>query len=118
MRIVTLELLKRHVRADDLTTEDGYLAHVLEAAQRQVLDHLGWTDDELAVIPDGEWPASVAHAVLLRAGTMYAYREDVDNGSLSPLPYGLTALLKPYRKMRGGSVMERVLASYRKEEEG
>ena len=67
----------------------------------------------LSVISDGEWPAPVRHAVLMRAATMYAYREDVDNASLSPLPFALSALLKPYRKMCGGSVMERILAKYK-----
>lgn len=117
MRIVTLELLKQHVRADDLTCEDVYLTHVLEAAQGQVMDYIGWTEEELSAIPDGEWPAPVRHAVLMRAATMYAYREDVDNASLSPLPFALSALLKPYRKMCGGSVMERIIAKYKTEKE-
>ena len=36
MATVDLELLKKHVRADDFADDDEYLAHLLDAAEQYV----------------------------------------------------------------------------------
>jgi hypothetical protein len=48
----------------------------------------------------------------MRAATGYAYREDVDNSNLTSLPNSFMAMVKPYQKMRGGSLTEKLIAQY------
>ena len=114
---VPLDLLKMHVRADDITCDDAYLSDCLEAAQAQVINATGWTEKELAPIPNDAFPADIRRAVIMRAASLYAYREDIDTSSLSPLPLSTAAMLKPYRKMCGGGIMDRLVEKYGKEEQ-
>lgn len=112
MLTVSLDLLKMHVRADDITCDDEYLSDCLESATAQVINATGWTDEELAPIPDDAFPADLRRAVIMRAASLYAYREDIDSASLTSLPLSTVAMLKPYRKMCGGGVMDRLVAKY------
>lgn len=109
---VSLELLKKQVRADDFEGDDIYLEHLLQVAESQVESMTGYSAEELACIPDGDYPAELKQAILLRAASMYAYREDVDTASLSEVPNSTKALVKPWQKMRGGSRMAALLAKY------
>lgn len=113
---VSLELLKKQVRADDFDGDDIYLEHLLQVAESQVESMTGYSAEELACIPDGDYPAELKQAILLRAASMYAYREDVDTASLSEFPNSTKALVKPWQKMRGGSKMAALLAKYSPEE--
>lgn len=113
---VSLELLKKQVRADDFDGDDIYLEHLLQVAESQVESMTGYSAEELARIPDGDYPAELKQAILLRAASMYAYREDVDTASLSEVPNSTKALVKPWQKMRGGSRMAALLAKYAPEE--
>lgn len=107
-----MELLKKQVRADDFDGDDIYLEHLLQVAESQVESMTGYSAEELACIPDGDYPAELKQAILLRAASMYAYREDVDTASLSEVPNSTKALVKPWQKMRGGSRMAALLAKY------
>lgn len=113
---VSLELLKKQVRADDFDGDDIYLEHLLQVAESQVESMTGYSAEELACIPDGDYPAELKQAILLRAASMYAYREDVDTASLSEVPNSTKALVKPWQKMRGGSKMAVLMAKYAPEE--
>ena len=109
---VSLELLKKHVYADDFTGDDDYLDHLLAVAEEQVDTLAGYSREELACIPDEEYPMSLRQAILLRGVSLYAYREDIDTVQLSSVPDSLKALVKPWQKMRGGGRMEALLAKY------
>lgn len=113
---VSLELLKKQVRADDFEGDDIYLEHLLQVAESQVESMTGYSAEELACIPDWDYPAELKQAILLRAASMYAYREDVDTASLSEVPNSTKALVKPWQKMHGGSKMAVLLAKYAPEE--
>ena len=108
--LVSMDLFRTHLRLDDITGEDGYLQAALETAEQNVLDSIGYTRDELSVIPEGIFPAPVRWAILMRGADLYAYRESMDSSQLAALPYGVPALLKPYQRMRGGSLMDRLIA--------
>lgn len=100
MALVDLELLKKHVRADDFTDDDDYLSHLLEAAEEHILTATNRTQAELLELGDGEsLPASLQQAVLLVAGHWYNQREAVSSVQMSEVPYTLQALIKPYRKL-------------------
>lgn len=113
---VSLELLKKHVRADDFTGDDEYLDHLLEVAQEQVETLVGYSREELEQIPDEEYPMALRQAILLRASSLYAYREDIDTVQLSNVPDSLKALVKPWQKMRGGGRMEALIAKHAPQE--
>ena len=98
MATVDIALLKQHVRADDFSSDDEYLAHLLEAAEEYVCRSTNCTSDEL-ILADGKLPATLQHAVLMIAGHWYNQREAVSGAQMSEVPYTLQALIKPYRKL-------------------
>lgn len=98
MATVDIALLKQHVRADDFSEDDTYLAHLLEAAETYVCSATNRTSDEL-VQADGKLPATLQQAVLMIAGHWYNQREAVSGVQMAEVPYTLQALIKPYRKL-------------------
>lgn len=101
--LLTLELLKKHVRAEDFDADDDYLAQCLAAAIEAATLYTHRAADELHALAadgaDGGYPPSFGQAVLLLAATWYDQREAVGGQSQQPLPYGAEALLKPYRRL-------------------
>lgn len=98
MATVDIALLKQHVRADDFSEDDAYLAHLLEAAEAYVCNATHRTSDEL-VDAGGKLPATLQQAILLIAGHWYNQREAVSSVAMVEVPYTLAALIKPYRKL-------------------
>lgn len=100
MATVDIDLLKKHVRADDFSDDDVYLAHLLEAAEEYVTRATNRTTEELVALGSaGKLPASLQQAVLLIAGHWYNQREAVSGVQVAEVPYTLQALVKPYRKL-------------------
>ena len=99
MATVDLELLKKHVRADDFTDDDEYLAHLLDAAEQYVCTATNREAAELLEMGGGELPTMLQQAVLLIAGHWYNQREAVSGVQMAEVPYTLQALIKPYRKL-------------------
>lgn len=100
MSTVDLELLKKHVRADDFADDDDYLAHLLDAAEQYVCTATNREAAELLEMGGGEHlPATLQQAVLLIAGHWYNQREAVSGVQMAEVPYTLQALIKPYRKL-------------------
>lgn len=112
MSRVKLELLKAQTRTTTLDRDDEYLQVLLDTAEAQVIGLTGWSAEDWAKVPDEAFPLELQQAILMRAASLYAYREDVDNASLAALPYGLMALVKPWQKMRGGSKAEALMEKY------
>ena len=99
MATVDLELLKKHVRADDFADDDDYLAHLLDAAEQYVCTATNREAAELLEMGGGVLPATLQQAVLLIAGHWYNQREAVSGVQMAEVPYTLQALIKPYRKL-------------------
>lgn len=100
MATVDLELLKKHVRADDFADDDDYLAHLLDAAEQYVCTATNRDAAELLEMGGGEkLPTMLQQAVLLIAGHWYNQREAVSGVQMAEVPYTLQALIKPYRKL-------------------
>lgn len=99
MATVDLELLKKHVHADDFTDDDAYLQHLLGAAEQYVCTATNRTKDELLEAGGGDFPAMLQQAVLLIAGHWYNQREAVSGVQMAEVPYTMQALIKPYRKL-------------------
>lgn len=99
MATVDLELLKKHVRADDFADDDDYLARLLDAAEQYVCTATNREAAELLEMGDGKLPTMLQQAVLLIAGHWYNQREAVSGVQMAEVPYTLQALIKPYRKL-------------------
>lgn len=100
MAMTKLELLKKHVRADDFSDDDDYLAHLLDAAEEYVCSATNRSVEELIEMYNGlELPISIQQAILLVAGHWYNQREAVSGVQMAEVPYTLQALVKPYRKL-------------------
>lgn len=99
MAAVTLELFKKHVRADDFTDDDAYMEHLLEAAAEAVIGYTRRTRDELDPEGTGDLPAPLVHAVLVLAATWYDQRESISSVQMHAVPDTLQSLVKPYRKL-------------------
>ncbi len=100
MATVDLDLLKKHVRADDFTEDDEYLTHLLEAAETHICDATNRTSDELLELGGGEsYPKDLVQAILLVAGHWYNQREAVASGTMTEVPYTINAIVKRYRKL-------------------
>lgn len=99
MATTKLELLKKHVRADDFSDDDQYLAHLLDAAEQYVVTTTNRTSDELLELGGGQMPAPLQQAIMLIAGHWYNQREAVSGVQMAEVPYTLQALVKPYRKL-------------------
>mgnify|MGYP002864131965 CR=1 FL=1 len=99
MSATDLNLLKKHVRADDFSGDDDYLQHLLDAAEESVITMTNRTLAELADGETGDLPSSLQHAVLLLAGHWYNQRESVAGVQMHAVPHALEALVKPYRKL-------------------
>ncbi|MBQ6577214.1 MAG: phage gp6-like head-tail connector protein [Bacteroidales bacterium] len=94
-----LQLLKKHVRADDFTSDDIYLQHLLDAAEESVVGMTNRTLDDLLEEGDGDLPFRLRQAVLLLAGHWYNQREAVSGVQMHSVPFALDALVKPFRKL-------------------
>lgn len=98
MAITTLELLKKHVRADDFDDDDELLDGYREAAEELVLRDIGRSEAELEE-SFGKVPAPLRQAVLLLAGFWYDHREAASSGQVSELPFAVRSLTLPYKRL-------------------
>lgn len=96
---VSIELLKKHVRADDFSDDDEYLAHLMGTAEDFVRTSTNRSEEELLELGGGEWPKPLQQAALLIAGHWYNQREAVSGVQMAEVPYTMQALIKPYRKL-------------------
>lgn len=103
MSIVSLELLKKHVRADDFTADDEYLLHLLEAAEAYVLTRTNRSPAELEDMNGGIFPPQLEQAVLMTAGHWYNQREAVSGVQMREVPYSLEALIRPWVNLSDNS---------------
>lgn len=103
MAAVSLELFKKHVRADDFADDDTYLQHLLDVAQVSVVTATNRTEDELIAIGgSGGLPKPIAHAIMMLAAHWYNQRESASAVQMHQVPDSLSALIKPYRKLADG----------------
>lgn len=99
MSLVSLELFKQHVRADDFADDDAYLSHLLEVAEEWVVRETNRSVDELHDANGGEFPRSLLQAIMMVAGHWYNQREGVSGVQMHEVPYSLKALVKPWTKL-------------------
>lgn len=101
MSVVDFNLFKSHVRADDLNSDDGQLRQYLDAAEAQVIMATNRTEEELVEMGGGEFPPMLVQAVLMVGAAYYANPETTAGTQAHDIPWGATALIKPFRKLAG-----------------
>lgn len=99
MEIVSLDLLKKHVRADDFTADDDILRHYLTAAQDFIVRRVGRPVEELIEMGGGTIPSEIAQATLMIAGHWYNQPEAVASIQMHEVPLGVLSLVKPFIKL-------------------
>lgn len=99
MAVVSLELFKRHVRADDFADDDEYLQHIIDTAEVVVIGATNRTQEELETIGGGSFPLPLKQAAMMLAAHWYNQRESVSATQMHEVPDTLQALIKPYRKL-------------------
>ena len=107
MMLVSLDLARKHVRADD--DDDDLLEQYLAAAQQTVIDYLNrpvyLSLADLQADITGKEPilvnAAIRAAVLLITGNLYKQRETIITGvSVQEIPLAMD-LLRPHRRING-----------------
>lgn len=98
---ISLTDLKRQCYADSYTDDDDILQQKLEIAEAIVVLWTNRTADELKAINDDgtTYPAPVVQAIYLLAAHYYATREAASSAKQEAVPYGIEALIKPYRRL-------------------
>ena len=99
MEAVSLELFKKHVRADDFSDDDEYLSYLLEAAETAVVTATNRSEAELEEMGGGYMPAPIKQAIMMLGAHWYNQRESVSTGQMYAVPDSLQSLIKPYRKL-------------------
>ena len=99
MALVSLEMVKKAVRADDFTVDDNYLSFLTEAAESHIIERTNRTVQELLDMGGGELPLPIAQAVLLVVGHWYNQREGVSGVQMHEVPMGVETLVRPYRRL-------------------
>lgn len=98
MAVVSLDVFKKHVRADDFADDDDYLTELLETAESAVIKATNRSKDELEQMA-GKFPPMLKHAMMMLAAHWYNQRESVSTVQMHAVPDALQALIKPFRKL-------------------
>lgn len=98
MAVVSLDVFKKHVRADDFADDDDYLTELLETAESAVIKATNRSKDELEQM-EGKFPPMLIHAMMMLAAHWYNQRESVSTVQMHAVPDALQALIKPFRKL-------------------
>ena len=99
MAVVSLELFKVHVRADDFSDDDEYLQSLLDAAEAHIIRETHRSAEELSELGEEGFPAPLVQAIMLLAAHWYNQREAVSTAQMHAVPMGVQSLVKPYRKL-------------------
>lgn len=86
---VSLEEAKAHLRIS-FTADDAYITGIIEAAE----DHV----ESVGVALATPIQPAVRHAVLLIVSHFYNNREAVTAEAVNAMPFGVNALLQPFRE--------------------
>jgi uncharacterized phage protein (predicted DNA packaging) len=100
MALIKLATLKSYVHATEYTDDDEILQVILDSAEDYVVRATGRTQTELLEMGGGEsLPSQLILAVLMVAAARYALPEGESTQSVSEVPFGVTTMIKQFRKL-------------------
>ena len=100
---VTLQELKARVYADDTTAYDTRLQGILDNAECAVITMTDHAPGDVRSIPVASFPGELREAILQLAAAWFAQPEGTAPQQFHSVPFGISFLVKPYEKMKGGS---------------
>lgn len=100
MSYTSLELFKKHTRADEYADDDMYLQHLLDAAEKAVIKATRRSVEELTErSATDELPEELQHAAMMLAAHWYNQRESVSTAQTHEVPDSIDALIKPFIRL-------------------
>lgn len=99
MAHVSLEEMKKHVRADDFTADDAYLQQLIDRAEAYIIRATQRSEAELLAAGGGTFPSQLQQAELMLAAHWYNQPETATTAQMSAVPYSVSNLVAQYRKL-------------------
>lgn len=99
MAHVSLEEMKKHVRADDFTADDAYLQQLIDRAEAFIIRATQRSEAELLAAGGGTFPPQLQQAELMLAAHWYNQPETATTAQMSAVPFSVCNLVAQYRKL-------------------
>ncbi len=99
MAVTELKTLKQYVHATEFDDDNDTLQLILDASEDYVVRATGRTLDELVEMGGGRLPHQLTLATLMVAAARYAQPEGESTQQAHELPFGVTTMIKQYRKL-------------------
>jgi hypothetical protein len=94
-----LPRFRRQCSADDGTYDEQYLLDLMETAFATVTSMTRRTEDELVAKGGGSFPSALVQAAMMLGAHWYNLHEATDTLRMSPAPYAVETLVRPFRKL-------------------
>ncbi len=99
MAVTSLSTFKQYVHATEFEDDDEVLQVILDASENYVVRATGRTMDELVEMGGGTLPSQLTLATLMVAASRYAQPEGESTQQAHEVPFGITTMIKQYRKL-------------------
>lgn len=99
MSYTSLDLFKKHTRADEYADDDVYLQHLLDTAEKAVIKSTRRSVEELTAHSMGELPEELQHAAMMLAAHWYNQRESASATQMHEVPDSIGTLIKPFMRL-------------------
>lgn len=99
MELLDLAYFKWYCKADDYQDDDEKFDLLLATARQHIVNMTARTEDELCSMGGGSLPLPIQQAIVLYGKQLYDQPDNVAASAMNAVPYGLEALIKPYRKL-------------------
>lgn len=99
MAVTDLGTFKQYVHATEFDDDDGIMQVILDSAESYVVRATGRTMDELVEMGGGTLPPQLTLATLMVAASRYAQPEGESTQQAHEVPFGITTMIKQYRKL-------------------
>ncbi len=99
MAMTDLKTFKQYVHATEFDDDDEVMQVILDSAESYVVRATGRTIDELEEMGGGALPSQLTLATLMVAAARYAQPEGETSQQAHEVPFGVTTMIKQYRKL-------------------
>lgn len=106
MAVTPLDKLKKYVHATEFSDDDDMLQDILDASEAYVVRATQRSVDDLLGMGEGKLPAQLTLAILALAASRYNMVEGESTQSVSEVPFGVTAMIRQFRKLADPVVKE------------
>ncbi len=97
--MVSLKTFKQYVHATEFTDDDEIMQVILDSSEAFVVRETGRDIEELLEMGNGKLPDQLVLCTLMVAASRYAQPEGESTQQAHEVPFGVTTMLKQYRKL-------------------